>query len=648
MKKKHVAVLEFPEEYCALEDYCTTNSLPIAEFTIVACEPVLQIFLQKKQVIFENTLTYFPPHCHGEIIQAVEPLMESVRSLFRFVDKQGIKTSYSNEVAHYLRFYANHLFKMVRIIDEICDRYRDLTLYCFVSSSLTQSVVINDQDRFLGKIAELYCRQRKIPFVALVRSKNPTQSPAVVSRIGKQLNDFFSDNLARFFLSFLRGKNVIFMAPIGRSFRKMEKILKPLNPAYVILTLNSYNGWSLLWNILAITRRFIGWGPVRLFIPVLAQRSSVSSPLGQSGISVALDRAIESIPESVCTFAGIPLKPLLHSKARVGLFAHMEELVFQSETVFKYVTLCDRPILISHVGIDIYGVAGELFSLMKKPAVFVSHGGHPVPCSPAYEVELLNLCRGFMLGVFPVVALATPVQEAHLKYFKAKYDFVQSTGVRTGPLIFADLKVSEKRKARHALGLSEDECVVVHATTMKHRSGERFYFIETLDEFFVSVYDILSAIRSMERGRYILRLHPGFILDDEEIRTLLGNPSNLIIHRKGTFAQVLACADIIVSYSSTVIDEALLNNIPVLLYDRWSRYNHFKTEEFHENPMAESKKFFPVCYVKERAMLPKALAFLRDAQKNGGTQSDKAFAPYKFTKDYSANMLNFVREALAG
>ncbi|MBK8574370.1 MAG: hypothetical protein IPN90_01375 [Elusimicrobia bacterium] len=602
--------------------------------------------MSKKQVVFEDTLAFFPPHIHSTLIYAVEPLMESIRSLFQFADQFGVKISYGIEVALHLRFYANHLFKMAWIVNSIIDHYPGLTLYFFSSSIVKNTAMIDDQERFLGEIAERFCRQRNIPFVALAGHEKSSTSPLRVSRVWDKACGFFSDVLARIIFSTLQREKVIFTPPLGQSFNKVEKILKPHNPTYVVLTRKSYNVKSLLWNFVSLARLFVRWRPVRFFIPTRPRKSLVPSFPGRAEMTSALDQALQSLPDGVCMLFGISLKSILIKKARAGLFPHMEALVMQAERVDQYMAFCKRSIFLSHVGVDLYGVVGELFSLSNKPSLFISHGSHPVPSSPPYEVELLNLCRGFMLGVFPVVALATPVQEAHFNYFKEKYDFVRGVGLRTGPLIFVDLDGNKIKKARRNLGLADDDFVVVHASTIKNRSGERYLFIETLDEFFIGVRDMLEAVGRLDHARYVLRLHPGFILNDDEIRNRLGNPSHLIIHREGPFSQVLACADVVVSYSSTVIDESLINGIPVLLYDRWSRYNHFNTPEFTKNVAETDGPFFPVCYVTETPLLPKALDYLRQAKRNKTPIGDKSFEPYKYTKDYSANISHFVRGAL--
>ena len=61
-------------------------------------------------------------------------------------------------------------------------------------------------------------------------------------------------------------------------------------------------------------------------------------------------------------------------------------------------------------------VAGEISRKMGIKSLFVSHGAHPVPIDSYHEVEMSNLCRGFMLSDDTHVALSTPVQDRHLHF----------------------------------------------------------------------------------------------------------------------------------------------------------------------------------------------------------------------------------------
>ena len=115
-----------------------------------------------------------------------------------------------------------------------------------------------------------------------------------------------------------------------------------------------------------------------------------------------------------------------------------------------------------------------------------------------------------------------------------------------------------------------------------------------------------------------------------------------MINRTGPFIDVLAATDILISYSSTTIDEALLNGIPVLLYDRWNRYNHFQTGIFENS---ESGDILPVCYVNNAEKLEQALNFMLE-KKMMAKPGDMDFHRYKYTVDYSEDFFRFIGETL--
>ena len=58
---------------------------------------------------------------------------------------------------------------------------------------------------------------------------------------------------------------------------------------------------------------------------------------------------------------------------------------------------------------------------------------------------------------------------------------------------------------------------------------------------------------------------------------------NCIIHTEGAFDEYLLASDLLVSYSSTAIEEALQNNLPVLQYDSDNKYIHIKSPTININ-----------------------------------------------------------------
>jgi len=116
----------------------------------------------------------------------------------------------------------------------------------------------------------------------------------------------------------------------------------------------------------------------------------------------------------------------------------------------------------------------------------------------------------------------------------------------------------------------------VHATTLKAGRSLRLNITETLDEYLAGLTGLIEAVNQMDNVRLMIRPHPVCDLSNEELLGLLPSCARMTIYREGSFSEVLAKADLLVSYSSTCIEEALQNNIPVVLFDLWKRYNHFQ------------------------------------------------------------------------
>ncbi|MFC1646298.1 hypothetical protein ACFL2Y_03865, partial [Candidatus Omnitrophota bacterium] len=230
----------------------------------------------------------------------------------------------------------------------------------------------------------------------------------------------------------------------------------------------------------------------------------------------------------------------------------------------------------------------------------------------------------------------------HLNYFKNKYNHIDNQPVITGPLIFANTINSSSRITRENFKINNDDIAILHAVVMKSRYGTRYYFIETMDEYISGLTDIMNYLRDKNNFKLILRLHPGCEITNDELLSLLPKNDNCIINRTGSFESVLSIADLVISYSSTCIDEAILNNIPVLLYDKWNRYNHFKTEVYSRT---DSKDIFPVCYCNDSKKIGNAIEYM--VKKCGSTKIEAInMSRYKYSQDYSENFYKFVNEAL--
>ena len=75
----------------------------------------------------------------------------------------------------------------------------------------------------------------------------------------------------------------------------------------------------------------------------------------------------------------------------------------------------------------------------------------------------------------------------------------------------------------------------------------------------------------------IIQPHPTLIsnINFSSLRSYLNIKSENIIINKNSFQKNFEISNVIISYSSTVLEESLLSYKPIIIYDKWKRYNHF-------------------------------------------------------------------------
>jgi len=637
---KKIAVLEFIDEFRELLEFVKNNKLELGDFLVVAIEPKLQAFLKKESVPYLDTLRFFNNESHKKMILFSEKVLERIRKKFGFVDRNGLHDCYVNEYVHYVRLYLNHFFKMAEIIFNIDKTYPGAEFYASVRDRVESALMLSDRERYLGIATDRFCRKNKLGFINLHGSEETqagiegkTSKPGLGQRL-----------LASLTVLLLNKRKVIFI-PYGGSYFK--DLLKDIQANLGEITFVYLNGHYSFWGMLGIN--LISWLKRCLFLSHysycclnIAFLQEELQEAQKKKLQETLDKVTGSEDKNLWEYEGINCRDIIQEKVEMALVKHMHKMLSYSCVLDRLCRSFINSMVMSYSALGLMSVAGELFKAKNKVSLFVSHAAHPEPVDNIHEVELLNLGRAFMLSDFSHIALSTPIQEQHLHYFKSKYSWVKSAEIKSGPLVFSGLTAGDRAKERSKFGLQDTDFVIVHATTTKARQGERFYFLETFDELFSSLSDLINLVNKKPGQMLVFRVHPGFFLNDEEIRSLLPSTESLVIHRQGDFSQALAMADLVVSYSSTAIDEALINKVPVLLYDKWKRYNHFRTKAFENS---DSQGVFPVCYVDEPGLLDAALRYLRE--KISATKKEEMNTGlYNYVQDYKPDFYGFIADTL--
>ncbi|MCP4652330.1 MAG: hypothetical protein GY858_02950 [Candidatus Omnitrophica bacterium] len=630
---RKIVLMVFIEEFEEFQSFIKERRLEIGDFCIVAVSGKLQAHLKKLKVDFRNVLNYFGNDSYKRILLKLNEMYEYIGEHFNFTDTNGVKNAYLTELQRYTEVMFNYIAKILEILQSICDRDNHIELYA-CKKKYTKGSIFGAIST--GLLVKKFADKHKIKFHYFGDSQECAKKGFTGTQENASAMYNFSLDLLKAYLKVFN-KVLVVLPTLSYGFKVLvDKVkFKNSHSSFLILKDDKRLKWyqrygGLIWGL------FSGV----FFIDINFVQSRDSS-IDQAGVTKSLEKLFDDECESVFTYNGVNVKQVMDQKRSVFV-GRLRQMV---EWSYKFKALTQKfniVLLISPFGRGLWYVAAELLPKLDRPSLFISHGTHPMPINQYHEISIFNLCRGFMLGDYSHVALSTPVQQEHFRYFKNKYEWIKNKEVLTAPLIFADITETDKFTKKAHLSFLPDEQVILHATTVKPIGSERFYFLETVDEYLSGLADVVGAINKMDNTKLIIRVHPGFDLSDEEMKLFLPESSKYSISRLGKFEDVLSASDMLISYSSTVIDEALINRIPVLLYDKWDRYNHFKTGVFNNY---QSPDIFPVCYVNSKDKSYDAINFMLSRLK-GIKKKDIDVSRFRYEEDNSSNFYNFIRKSL--
>lgn len=209
------------------------------------------------------------------------------------------------------------------------------------------------------------------------------------------------------------------------------------------------------------------------------------------------------------------------------------------------------------------------------------------------------------------LCLQNKILERSLKTIEANNKFI-----KTGNVIFSEAKQNRKS-------------FFLYAVTQRDFVNMQFYGIETFYEFYENL-NFLNNLAKKYNYRFLVKLHPNI---NKTIKPLKKKFLYLKFTNK-SIQKLLSEAIATISFSSTVIDDSLSSEVPVILLDRVNRYNHDCTQK---NNKLENKAVF---YCNNKSDFIKKLE--HTASKNNFNFDDYSYGG-NYKDNIKEKILNFVK-----
>ncbi len=254
---------------------------------------------------------------------------------------------------------------------------------------------------------------------------------------------------------------------------------------------------------------------------------------------------------------------------------------------------------------------GEAAGRVSIPRYLVSHGSHTRLNDAIGRFVETELASGLLVSCFADRAVVqSPPAQAVLDAIAPGLP-----SIRCRPIMWAyrDLPPRPAKGQR----------TILHAGTFKPIKMPRPWVYETPDEYLEGIAALIRAIEPLRNTELVIRLRPLPECSVATMETLLPRAANCRFQTGGSFLDDLSRADLLVSYSSTTIEEALHSRRPVLLWGGAKRYRHLPAR----GTIPTMQDRAAVYGTEEPAALSELIAGILDAH-HARPLTDEEIAPY--------------------
>lgn len=643
-------LLEFPDEAEAFLAYCRREGLSVDRFHVVALWPSVQVALRKHGVRYEDTRPYFGNESHHRILRLSEEWLQIIEAEIQLKDGTPIQESYNEIFVFQLRFYLNYFLWVVEVLRSLVRQHELDSIWVGrnrPSGSARSGPNLEFSDRYLSDIAKAFGAKRgvRVEEIPPGSAKATTRQGVIrqaLQRVATRGLSFVSTRLHRRVLAAAGTKPTILVNTLSYNMDRLVRELKQEFPGVRIVWLQT----APVAPAIALCRLLYHL-PADDFLSLTAfEKDSDDCKMAQTRMTRSLEETRSLLHDkwkATFSYEQVSFIDVFASKIEGDLFAHLQGLVRRSHAVQEVLELLKPSLVVSPMSAWADAVLGEWTRVLGVSSLSVSHGTFTPPATREDEIEEYRLGTSIILTTYQHTAAQTPWAERYLAHFEQKR---RAVPVKTGNLIFARrdpaLRATVRKELLGETG-SERMKVIVYATTLKPRSGLRFQIHETLDEHLGGIADLARTVHNLKNTFLIIKLHPAAALKEDEVRLLVPESDNerVRVMCRVPFEQVLAAADLLVSYSSTCIEEAIQNRLPVLLYDPWDRYQHLSALRWGKEELKSS----PAYYVNEAKSLEPAVQWIL-SNHDSHAVPEAQWAEHVYPEEVRGEFLNFVSRSL--
>jgi len=560
----------------------------------IALSAKSQAYFSTSDASFENSIEYLGIQGHQSVLKSSNLIIKQLRVDWHYVDNFGIQHAYEKTLFFYLRFYLHYWLMYLHIVDKAIKKHSPECIYIDNCSSLNNAgVSIFGSNHIFGKVVRQYVESNDLD-IKIVEEYEMNCKPKVCKRNAfkaKHLLNAFMSTVLAIYRPFIKHKEVLLVADDSYNMSNLISRIKAKDPKVFPIYINISKGkfWQHVKNVLTGKEVFFSQG---------FNAGNISSSLNDALLRFA-DKIEKHENSKIFNFLGIDLRSVLFTyigKTPVNEMALLENSTKQIHSIFDTLEPC---LALSQHALGYSYALGEVCSIGNIPSLLITHGTHALQKEDKYaKIEWDEHAKTIINTHFSHSAIQSPMADEFFNSLDDKY----STGLKTGPLIYSRSKHDEslsKLKERLIGKVHLDKKIIIHAGTPKGSKSIRPWVYETIDEYIRNINDLIDTVDSLNDVYLIVRFRPSDGLNKADFSKLIKSSNSCGVYSDGAFDDYLTVSDLLVSYSSTTIEEALQNDVVVLQYDHDDKYMHIQAPAISEGQKPDINPIY-YCGNKDR------------------------------------------------
>ena len=553
---KKICFIDAIHEVASLWNRLNTSS-GLGEHMIVAHRLEVQAHLKSMKIPCLPTTAFVGRPSHEQLLKKAERINTWMYSTINVVDSNGVSRTYQNSAIFYARWYYLYILWAIETIENVRLKLDNQTI---VKSDGVESADLYPLSLYgvFGQVCDKFMAKGIEVETFKVNPPKPGFEETLLQYAKKFIgNVSHTCNLMRLTKLAKKRKTALFLSS-KYNMANIENRLKERLPDVLPLYLLTTDRQEFLESLSLRQKRYI-----QLPLSGFFQQGQFKATL--AGLQAVIEEEINR-ESDIFTSRGIYWGDIFKNFLRNKLMPHLLQLNSNVSRLNKVLQKIKPGIVIAQSSVDQGCALGELSRQQAVPSILVSHGTMVPPKNEYETIEWKDQGALLMNTEYQYNAIQSPWAEKYLQAIPAK-----SKGVKTGPLLFATCDKSVQTSLREAIipGF-KNKLIILHASTPNIRP----FVYETHDEYIRNINYLIDAVSAHPEVHLIIRFRPDKGLAAEGFKNLLNESDCYSIHTDRAFSDFLTITDLLVSYSSTAIEEALNNFIPVLMFDPDGKYCH--------------------------------------------------------------------------